>query len=90
VSVRRIQPRDPVPAEDDELRLPVDVDEHRRGRRVLEIAGTPHHRTGVLFEGGDRLPLAANRRDHRVPVRDRAARIAALGPRRPVLLDEVV
>ena len=73
-----------------QLGLPVDGDQARRRRRVLDVPGLPEQGAGLGIEGADRLALAANRHDDRVVEQQRAVRHAAVDLRRPVLLHEVV
>jgi len=89
-AVRRIEAGDLVAGEQHELQLSVDVDEKRRGRRLVEIARLPRQRAGLLVERGHGLAAAADRHDDGAVVERRAAGVPAARRRRAVLLHEIV
>ena len=88
--VRRIHPDHLIAAEDEELLLAVDIDQHRRGGRLLERSALPDERAGLLIERRNPLRGTAERDDDRGVVDERTAGVATARRRRTVLFDEIV
>ena len=76
-AVLRVEPGDPVRVEHEELVLAVQVDDHERGRRRLQVRRLPGDLPVPLAERDHALALASHRHQHVLAVRERAARVAA-------------